>query len=653
MNWVGIRHFFVSVLALLVPVTIAQAQADPPPLAAYGELPAIEDVVISPSGERFAMLATANGKRYLTIFNGDLKPLRSMPMDGLKVRSFDFVTDDLLLFRRSTTGNLGFGFAQNKFEFHQAYTIPVSDGEIGAIFHERRNIVDAVFGYHGTRMVDGRPTAFFGAIELARGAGSHRSFEFKHGRPALYAVDLIDNESKRIDYPAPENETSDWLVGAGGEVLARLDQSEISGDWKISSGGSVIAKGKNPAGGVFLIAIGREGTTIIFGARDTDGETTRWFEVATDGGTAPVEVYADEDIERIYTDRMTGQLIGYLRENGGLEPVFFDPDKTSKAKKIRKAFAQFNNRMIDWTGDFGHVVVHTDGNGDSGSYFKVDLAQLRADPIGWERPLIPPEAVGAVETVEYKAQDGLEMDGILTLPPGRDRANLPVILLPHGGPHSHDTASFDWWAQAFASRGYAVFQPNFRGSTNRTEAFTRAGDGEWGKKMQSDISDGLAALAEKGIVDPDRACIVGASYGGYAALVGVTLQQGLYRCAVSVNGIGDVSMMSRIERRESGRSKVAARSLEMQLGPRSGYKAISPRYYAERADAPILLIHGRDDTVVAFAQSVKMADALRDAGKEYQFVELEGEDHWLSLGATRQAMLKASLSFVQLHNPAD
>ena len=224
-------------------------------------------------------------------------------------------------------------------------------------------------------------------------------------------------------------------------------------------------------------------------------------------------------------------------------------------------------------------------------------------------------------------------------------------LLPHGGPHSHDTESFDWWAQALASRSYAVFQPNFRGSTNRDEEFTQAGYGEWGGKMQSDISDALAHLAEQGIVDPSRACIVGASYGGYAALAGVTLQQGLYRCAVSVAGVSDVALMSRIERRESGGSKTAARSLEQQLGPRSRYRDISPRQHARRADAPILLIHGRDDVVVAYDQSLKMADALKDAGKPYEFLELQGEDHWLSTAETRLAMLKAAVAFVEKHNP--
>ncbi len=435
--------------------------------------------------------------------------------------------------------------------------------------------------------------------------------------------------------------------------MARLDISESTGSWTIDGPNGQIAKGKSPTGGVYLVGIGPGSSTIIYGVRDREAGTNTWHQVPIDGNATPVDFLPGEDIDRVFRNRRTGEIIGYLRGSPTIELVLFDDALAAKARNLRKTFSSYNNRMVDWTPDFDEVIVRIDGNQESGTYLTVDLAARKADAVAYERPNIGPAQVGPISKVEYTASDGLKMDGILTLPPGREPSKLPLVMLPHGGPHSHDSEIFDWWAQAFASRGYAVFQPNFRGSTNRDIAFIQAGYGEWGGKMQSDISDGLAALAEKGIIDPSRACIVGASYGGYAALAGVTLQQGLYRCAVSVNGVSDVSLMSRIERRESGDSKIAARSLERQLGPRSRYREISPRHNAEKADAPILLIHGRDDTVVAYDQSLKMADALKDEGKSYEFVELEGEDHWLSLGKTRKALLAAAMDFVQRHNPAD
>ncbi|MEZ5565396.1 MAG: prolyl oligopeptidase family serine peptidase [Gammaproteobacteria bacterium] len=247
---------------------------------------------------------------------------------------------------------------------------------------------------------------------------------------------------------------------------------------------------------------------------------------------------------------------------------------------------------------------------------------------------------------------------MLTLPPGSTEKKLPVVILPHGGPIGvYDSPGFDWWAQAYASAGYAVFQPNFRGSGGRDTNFRKAGYREWGGKMLSDIADGLAALVAEDIVDPQRACIVGASYGGYAALAGVTLQQGLYRCAVSVAGPADMPAFLSWIRRGSGTSSERLRFFLEAIGVGDtgnigDTNRISPSELASRADAPILLIHGVDDTVVPIAQSITMEKALLDANKPCEFIRMKGADHWLSRGATRLKMLKASLAFVEQHNPA-
>ncbi len=225
-----------------------------------------------------------------------------------------------------------------------------------------------------------------------------------------------------------------------------------------------------------------------------------------------------------------------------------------------------------------------------------------------------------------------------------------MLIFPHGGPTAHDDPVFDWWAQAFANRGYAVLQPNFRGSTNRDATFRSAGDGEWGGKMLTDMSDGLAALAEAGIADPTRACIMGASYGGYAALAGVTVQNGIYRCAVAVNAVTDLRPMFRSEL--TGRRDIFTRGIERLVGEDTDLDSISPYRLARRADAPVLIIHGRDDTRVPYSQGAGMADALKDAGKTVAFVTLEGEDHFLSNADTRKRMLSEAVAFVERHNPA-
>ena len=185
-----------------------------------------------------------------------------------------------------------------------------------------------------------------------------------------------------------------------------------------------------------------------------------------------------------------------------------------------------------------------------------------------------------------------------------------------------------------------------------------AGYGEWGRKMQTDLSDGVRGLAEQGLIDPERVCIVGASYGGYAALAGVTLEQGVYRCAVSVAGVSDLRrMVLWAAERDVIRNNSTVRYWNRFMGAeRLGDRSLnerSPALLAADADAPILLLHGLDDTVVPFEQSQAMADALRRAGRPYELIELEGEDHWLSMSQTRRRMLTETVRFLETHNPAD
>jgi dipeptidyl aminopeptidase/acylaminoacyl peptidase len=169
--------------------------------------------------------------------------------------------------------------------------------------------------------------------------------------------------------------------------------------------------------------------------------------------------------------------------------------------------------------------------------------------------------------------------------------------------------------------------------------------------MQSDISDGLAYLVQSGIADPRRACVVGASYGGYAALAGVTLQKGIYRCAASVAGVSDPQKMIATEARESGSNATLLRVLRKEMGSGRDLRAVSPLRFAESADAPILLVHGKEDTVVPHDQSADMARALQKAGKQVELLTLAGEDHWLSRSETRRTMLEAVVAFVEKHNP--
>jgi dipeptidyl aminopeptidase/acylaminoacyl peptidase len=188
-----------------------------------------------------------------------------------------------------------------------------------------------------------------------------------------------------------------------------------------------------------------------------------------------------------------------------------------------------------------------------------------------------------------------------------------------------------------------VIQPQFRGSTGFGEPFAKAGQRQWGKRMQDDISDAVAWAVKEGTTDAARVCIVGASYGGYAALAGATLTPDLYRCAVSVAGVSDLPQMMREEVDDAGTTRASSVyywGTHVGADDSTAMVAASPSRLAANVRAPILLIHGKDDSVVKFAQSQVMATALRVAGKPFKLVELRGEDHWLSGGATRLQMLR-------------
>ena len=638
----------LAVLGASLPVGVAFA-AEPPPLAIYGSLPGFESATISPSGDRIAIVGTVEGTRRLIVIDQAEKPLLVLPLADAKVRGVYWAGEDRVLVYKSDTTNLGVGFTSNKAELFSMIVVPLNGEKMWAIFGKEKRIVGGVSRFQGIQERDGRYFGYFGGATLD---GDFRSSPYlTTTSPVLYEVDLQSGAAKQIAERGGDKFYRDWAVGPGGVVSAVLDFDSRGGDWVLRTGaGQRILEGNNPLGRVDLVGLGATAGTVIL-AEERPGGERQWFEIPIAGGERK-EILADTSIGGAYFDPKTLQMMGYRAEGDVPAYRFFGSYQQKVAAAIVKAFPGMLVHLQDWNDRFDRVLVMTEGVGDAQTWWMIDIKGGQSREIGHSYPMKAAD-VGPMQMVKYKAGDGMEIAGVLTLPPGRKVASLPVVILPHGGPAARDYPGFDWWAQAFASRGYAVLQPNFRGSTGYGTEFRRAGNGQWGRKMQSDMSDGLAWLAAQGIADPKRACIMGASYGGYAALAGVTLQQGLYRCAVAVAGVSDVAKMAVTEAQESGYADTLRRAIKEEIGERKDLRPISPVNFAAQADAPILLIHGKDDTVVAYAQSTAMAAALRAAGKPVEFVTLPGEDHWLSRGETRLAMLEAAMHFVVSNNPPD
>jgi acetyl esterase/lipase len=645
----------VAAWLLIAAVTpgLAEAGGAQRPIAVYGNLPGFEMAAMSPSGDRVALVGVVNETRRLIVLDKDGNPLTAAPLGNQKLRRIIWAGENMVLLQLSWTVKLGMDFTADKAELSSMIVVPLNGGKPWSVFEHSTGITGGVRGFYGVIQRDGRWYGYFGGITLGgRSAASPSEHFLDSTRPELYEVDLQTGKPSRIARRISDDVDRDWVVGPDGKVAATLDFTPSSGNWKIGNGsGKTIVSGQNSRGGIGLISLGRTAGSILYYVEDEATGANRWLEVPAGGGS-PTEILKEESVQTGYIDPNSGQLIGYLRDGDIPEAHFYDARQEKVMAATRRAFPGLTVHLVDWSDHFDRLIVRTEGVGDPQSWWKVNIATGNADPLGVSYPMQVSD-VGPMRMVHYKAADGLEMAGVLTLPPGRPATRLPVVIFPHGGPAARDYPGFDWWAQAFAAQGYAVFQPNFRGSTGYGAAFEKAGHGEWGRKMQSDISDGLAELVRQGIVDPKRACIMGASYGGYAALAGVTLQQGLYRCAVSVAGVSDVQQMYQSDVERSGGDKTLIRALKAEIGSGRALKDVSPIRFADRADAPILLVHGKDDTVVQYEQSNAMARALRAAGKPVEFVTLPGEDHWLSKSATRLAMLQAAVTFIEHNNPPD
>jgi dipeptidyl aminopeptidase/acylaminoacyl peptidase len=227
----------------------------------------------------------------------------------------------------------------------------------------------------------------------------------------------------------------------------------------------------------------------------------------------------------------------------------------------------------------------------------------------------------------------------------------PTIVIPHGGPEARDYYGYDAFAQFLASRGYTVVQPNFRGSYGFGRAFADAGRGQWGRLMQDDVTDVLRHLVATGQTDPQRVCVVGASYGGYAALVGAALTPDLFRCAISIAGPSDLpEQILRSSQRGSATRHYWMRSIGDPGANRDALEAISPRHLAAQIRVPVLLIHGEEDDVVEIRQSELMAQAMN---RRARLVRLADEGHiWDEW--TRESRLTAFReveTFLREHNP--
>ncbi|MDO1530221.1 prolyl oligopeptidase family serine peptidase [Fulvimonas sp. R45] len=283
--------------------------------------------------------------------------------------------------------------------------------------------------------------------------------------------------------------------------------------------------------------------------------------------------------------------------------------------------------FIDFSEDGRELLFSVRSDRDPGGYFLIDTQHYKVRKLFAAAPWIDPSQMAERIPRRFKASDGLELEAILTVPRGASMENLPMVLLPHGGPHGvSDNWFFDWDAQFLASRGYLVLQVNYRGSGGRGHAFEQAGYLKWGTRIQQDLIDGVKWAEAQHYADPKRVCVYGASFGGYSAMMTTIRAPGLFKCAVGYAGIYDLAMMYKkgdIRESQFGRSYLGT-----VIGKSDAdLAANSPDKLADRIDVPVLLVHGEDDQRAPFAQAKAMRSALEAAHKPYEWLVKPGEGH--------------------------
>ena len=650
------------------------------PLEAYGRLPSIANACLSPDGSRLAFVQAIGDERFIVVrpIVAQKSAIR-LPMSDLKVRSVEWADANHLLVvisekwgLRDYASELGklyvYDLALNKWTLvPDDVALSNFPDRLGGTFQLSNGIAGPV----AIRRVAGHTHIFIRTYVrtslkmwlLARtDPGFARPFQalmepnVDRSRPmaGLVEIDLTEGSAKLVRL-GPESNLR-WLIDEEGNVVAEQTYSEAERRWSllVAHEGHLeeVAGGSASIDFPHLVGFGRTMDTLLLTFGNPGDMGWRLLSVKENAATSSPDF---PPFEVPIKDRLTERLLGGSRFEGHTHYIFLDDNVQARWKLVTEAFGDAQVRFVSSADHFKKLLVLLEGPRYGYRYEFVDTDTNWQEPVGNVYDGI--EDALEVRAINYAARDNLSIPAYLTLPRSQPGTRLPLVVLVHGGPAYRDTADFDWWSQALAEQGYAVLRSNFRGSTVNQQLFL-AGFGEFGRKMQTDLSDGVRYLVREGIVDPARVCIVGGSYGGYVALAAAALESDIYRCAVSVAGVSDLKSMLRwIKDKHEDSDSREERYWDRFMGVTGPddpvLEQISPIKYVDSMNVPVLLIHGRDDTVVPYGQSENMYDALRHASRSVELVKLKHEDHWLSRSETRLQMLQAMVTFLRKNNPPD
>jgi dipeptidyl aminopeptidase/acylaminoacyl peptidase len=650
----GVRGFSGVAVAALVGVA-TPAMGAPPPASAFGRLPAAEDVAISPNGQRIAILGGLADQRVLSISTIDKPEMPFLRLGDIETISVRWAGDDHVIVRVAYMDSVG---PRQNYRFERNISVTaeakvaarILDNDTDSQFTTYQPILGITSAIPPRAMVQG--ITFQGNSQVSE---SRVQVKGQSGVVAsLWSVDPATGDGRRVEMG--NYDTVFWEVDREGKPRVRLDINDLNGKFVVygrAGGGGTWKPVWN--GGDY------ESRLTYYGYSEPDDAVYLNLDEGlvkrrlADGVVEPLGSTAAGLSPHLIWDehRNTAAAIG----TGGERPTYewLEPDIGAAANVLIRAFKGQHVRLMGWSQDQKRFLARVSGPANPSTWYLYDRQKKEVSPVGEAYPELKDVPMGTTRWIIYKAADGLEIPAYFTLPPGaKGGERLPVIVFPHSGPNVRDTYDFDFLAQFMATRGYAVLQPQFRGSWGFGKAHEKAGRGESGGKIQTDMQDGVAALAASGEIDPSRACIVGSGFGGYSALASAALFQGAYKCAVAIAPIADLGLFV-TEIAQRGRRDEAIDELRRELGAATKDKLFnqSPVKHASAVQIPILMIHGDQDTAVSLTHSRLMAEELKKAGKPHELIVLKGENHYLAKAATRIQTLEAIEAFLAKNLPVN
>ena len=627
-----IRKYICAAAAAFLFAAPGAAQVDP--AVAFGARENVEFIALSPDGQRvlYAVPHGERGSRILILEIGQTQPrsVASIAGDEERIRGCNWISNQRILCRLfSVAGGAGMVAGAARL-----VALDVDGSDVRSL---------ASLGLWSDRVVDWLPDREDEVLLLLRARG---------GYPAVYRVNT--RTGRQIGVDGASTTAVDFLSDGRGRIrimrvqevrgtdragrivrsyyrtgqadawvpFGEYNQVTDEGPWPLAvDGDQAYVMEQNPDGRDIVYRMALDGS----GRRDLTAEDPR------------------VDIEGVIRLGRRGRVIGVTYAVERRQSVYFDRELSRLADELSRALP--GTPLIDFLGasdDETRLLIRAGSDTDPGTYYVLDRTTRNLTRLMRSRPELDDMRLASVRPITYRAADGTEVPGYLTLPPGGPERNLPAIVMPHGGPSARDVWGFDWLAQYFAARGYAVLQPNFRGSSGYGHQWFQTNGFQSWRTAVGDINDAGRWLVGEGIADPRRLAVFGWSYGGYAALQSGVVDPGLYRAIVAVAPVTDLEAA-----RDEYRWSWSSANVRDFFGTGPHIAEGSPARQASRITAPVLLFHGALDLNVRVRQSRLMRDRLRDAGRTVELVELDDLDHQLDDSAARAQLLRRSDAFLR------